>query len=425
MYLSGAPLHVLTMNILADVRAALGPELPISFSAGIDAQNFARAVSCNLIPVTTCTDLLRPGGYGRLPAYLTNLEAEMDRLGVRNRGDFILRVEGEGEEATRVAVGELQDAMHRAIGQAGLDAERRAAVMADADRFTTTLERRACETVRGSPFQDVRAALGAVWRTRPEGVRTLLRNGRESQDLEALYNRMVELAGARNVERVVPRTTGDPRYGAARNSKVPRKIGSHLVLYDCINCDKCIPVCPNDANFVYELGPEDLPYSNYVWDGGRLEEQPGGRFTIGHEHQIANYADFCNDCGNCDVFCPEDGGPYIEKPRFFSSLESWRRDRQRGFHVRPGARDSIWGRLDDGGEHLLQVDRERHAAVFKSGGLEIDVDLDSHRPVGVRGMPESGSVPVTIDMHVYHVLRTLLNGVLNDRSCNYVNMSRP
>ena len=42
-------------------------------------------------------------------------------------------------------------------------------------------------------------------------------------------------------------------------------------------------------------------------------------------HQLANFADFCNECGNCDVFCPEDGGPYIEKPRFFGSLEAWRR----------------------------------------------------------------------------------------------------
>ena len=41
--------------------------------------------------------------------------------------------------------------------------------------------------------------------------------------------------------------------------------------------------------------------------------------------QIAIFADACNDCGNCDVFCPEDGGPQIEKPRFFGSLESWRR----------------------------------------------------------------------------------------------------
>ena len=112
MYLSG-PLHVLTMNILADVRAALGPDVPISFSAGIDAQNFARAVSCNLVPVTTCTDLLRPGGYGRLPAYLTNLEAEMERLGVRSRGDFILRVEGEAKRrriSERRAVGGMRHA---------------------------------------------------------------------------------------------------------------------------------------------------------------------------------------------------------------------------------------------------------------------------------------------------------------------------
>ena len=41
--------------------------------------------------------------------------------------------------------------------------------------------------------------------------------------------------------------------------------------------------------------------------------------------QIAIFADACNECGNCDVFCPEDGGPYLEKPRFFGSVASWRR----------------------------------------------------------------------------------------------------
>ena len=25
------------------------------------------------------------------------------------------------------------------------------------------------------------------------------------------------------------------------------------------------------------------------------------------------------------IFCPEDGGPYLEKPRFFSSVAQWRR----------------------------------------------------------------------------------------------------
>ena len=39
--------------------------------------------------------------------------------------------------------------------------------------------------------------------------------------------------------------------------------------------------------------------------------------------QIANLADFCNECGNCDTFCPEVGGPYIEKPRFFFNEKAY------------------------------------------------------------------------------------------------------
>jgi len=35
--------------------------------------------------------------------------------------------------------------------------------------------------------------------------------------------------------------------------------------------------------------------------------------------QIACYADFCNECGNCDTFCPEYGGPYIKKPTLFAA----------------------------------------------------------------------------------------------------------
>ena len=51
------------------------------------------------------------------------------------------------------------------------------------------------------------------------------------------------------------RAAADPRYRAEKNRAVPRKIGSKLWLFDCINCDKCVPVCPNDANFVYETAP--------------------------------------------------------------------------------------------------------------------------------------------------------------------------
>ena len=37
----------------------------------------------------------------------------------------------------------------------------------------------------------------------------------------------------------------------AHHDKPPRKIGHALALFDCVTCDKCIPVCPNAANFTY------------------------------------------------------------------------------------------------------------------------------------------------------------------------------
>jgi putative selenate reductase len=84
-------------------------------------------------------------------------------------------------------------------------------------------------------------------------------------------------------------------------------------------------------------------------------------------HQIGNYADLCNDCGNCDVFCPEDGGPYQLKPRFFGSEQAWLEDRPRdGFHMARVARcDTVLGRFA-GREYRLEVDGD-HARFMGAG----------------------------------------------------------
>ena len=138
------------------------------------------------------------------------------------------------------------------------------------------------------------------------------------------------------------RATADPRYRAG-SLRPPRKIGRHLALFDCINCDKCLPACPNDANFVYEVEPLAREYESYRVEGGRAVPVAGGRFEVHERHQIATFQDFCNDCGNCDTFCPEDGGPYLEKPRFFGSLEAFRRPRRPRRLLRREARAAATG----------------------------------------------------------------------------------
>ncbi len=87
MFLSGRPLHVLAITLLDRLAEALpgvlrlgtDDEAPVTvaFSAGIDKDNLLRTVALGLEPVTICSDLLRPGGYGRMAQGLRRLVREM------------------------------------------------------------------------------------------------------------------------------------------------------------------------------------------------------------------------------------------------------------------------------------------------------------------------------------------------------------
>jgi putative selenate reductase len=81
VYLSGPPLHPIAIRLADRLARATGGAIPIALSAGVNAENFADAVACGFSPVTTCTDLLRPTGYRRLPRYLKALEADMEHHG--------------------------------------------------------------------------------------------------------------------------------------------------------------------------------------------------------------------------------------------------------------------------------------------------------------------------------------------------------
>jgi putative selenate reductase len=348
MYLSGPPLHVLAMALVEDWRKVFGAEMPISFSAGIDQHNFADAVAAGLAPITTCSDLLKPGGYGRLYKYLVNLESKMNELGAASIGEYILKWN------------KMAEREEREKGREG------------------------------------------------EG---------KSAELEAVI--------VANTSALMAKILADPRYSQSKNKSVPRKIDSHLVLFDCINCDKCIPVCPNDANFYYELPPVEAAYTNYRIGPSGIEEIPGGILRIEKSHQLANYADFCNECGNCDVFCPEHGGPYIKKPRFFGSRDSWEKlSGHNGFWVEK--RESaivLYGRLEDK-IYALRVDATHPHAHFLDEALVVQLEWPSLEVIHVENC-EPEMVGHVLEMKICYQMAALLKGVWDDRMINYVNIAVP
>jgi putative selenate reductase len=213
----------------------------------------------------------------------------------------------------------------------------------------------------------------------------------------------------------VPLATEDARYGRARNAKPPKKIGSELELFDCITCSKCVPVCPNDANFVFVLPRLEQPIVKLRLDGDTWTSRLDGTLVIEQKQQYANFADFCNECGNCDVFCPEDGGPYVVKPRFFGSLADWRElAKLDGFALETDAQESrIWGRI--GGRELSLAwgnGRARYA------GEGFAVTLEPDDPVA----SIDGTATVEVDLTYFHILRWMRDAVFSGERVNYLNV---
>jgi putative selenate reductase len=121
MYMSGRALHPLTVTLAHRITEALDGRVPLSFCGGADAFNFPSLVADGLGPVTTCTDLLKPGGYARLAQYVDTLGAAMDAVSAKSLDDFVVARAGmKGAEASTAARENLARHAEQVLGDRGL-----------------------------------------------------------------------------------------------------------------------------------------------------------------------------------------------------------------------------------------------------------------------------------------------------------------
>jgi len=74
---------------------------------------------------------------------------------------------------------------------------------------------------------------------------------------------------------------------------------------ECLSvCENCVEVCPNRANI------------SLIVDG---------------RPQIVHIDFMCNECGNCEVFCPYSSAPYLDKLTFFIFEEDFANSENSGF----------------------------------------------------------------------------------------------
>ncbi len=87
-----------------------------------------------------------------------------------------------------------------------------------------------------------------------------------------------------------------------------RCLGCNLI------CNKCVEVCPNRANIA-------------------LDSETIGN-TFNDAYQIIHLDGLCNECGNCQTFCPYNDAPYKTKMTIFWSEKDFRDSTNSGFFIK-------------------------------------------------------------------------------------------
>ncbi len=321
MYMSGLPLHVLAMALVQRFRWVFGDRFPVSFSAGIDEANFADAVALGLKPVTVCSDLLKVGGYGRGIRYLTALEKRMDAVGARTIDEYIVKAFGHGE----AALNELALAPRRA----------------QACRLALRRQERSGSS-GGRGFSGLGFGLPA-----------------------AQHGYLCRSAGRRSALR-------------QRASSARHRARSAIRWYCSTAWFRATVACrsvPTTPTSISSFRPAAIRWNAWCQQQAVGAAKPPADLVFEKHRQIGNFADACNECGNCDVFCPEDGGPQFAKPRFFGSVAAWKAapDRDGFAFAVHGDTLSMHGRF--GGQEVLFEQTPGGKSRYAGTGFDIRLDL--------------------------------------------------
>ena len=106
-------------------------------------------------------------------------------------------------------------------------------------------------------------------------------------------------------------------------------------------------------------------------NGGWEVAQDNKTFDVKQQRQILHIADWCNNCGNCNTFCPSADAPYKVKPHLFLSKEAFDADEE-GFWLEHTNEKCILHGKSNGKETILA--REEGILIYEFDNNRIVLD---------------------------------------------------
>jgi putative selenate reductase len=152
----------------------------------------------------------------------------------------------------------------------------------------------------------------------------------------------------------------------------------------CLYCDEvcnaCVTVCPNRANVGFQIEPTSFMVQEARLDGANVEILDLANVRIAQKPQVLNIGDYCNECGNCTTFCPTSGSPYLDKPKFHVTADSFAAATL-GYYFRD---DNLLEFKQDGRSARLEITADGY--IYENEDVRATLDLNyAARKVELKG----------------------------------------
>ena len=179
----------------------------------------------------------------------------------------------------------------------------------------------------------------------------------------------------------------------------------------CLLCDEicniCVTVCPNFANQGFELQPMLFNLQTAIRSkDGIITLEDGHIFEITQKYQIYNIADFCNECGNCNTFCPTMGAPYLDKPKIHLSEESWE-NADEGFRILNSGKEILY-KDKENTIHRLIKNPEEDSYTFEKPDVVAKLSTETLR---VESIEFAGSHEQSVSFEIAAIMHILLTNI--------------
>ena len=220
MYMSGRALHAVTANLALRLSEEFRGDMLLSFAGGADAFNVTDLLRSGMTTITVCSDLLKTGGYLRMPQYLEELNNGLDKAEASNIADFV----------GKTALGEHHYSMFT-------------------EMLTTAVLADTGLAFGSDDAHDLSVYLCGEWdQPIPEVIRTwAVERGYDEEQADTFTMVAMRALARVNLRGYAQAVRSDWRYKNESfrmdHSKTSRKLG----LFDCIEAP-CVDECPIDQN---------------------------------------------------------------------------------------------------------------------------------------------------------------------------------